>query len=107
MEQASTRFTFTYDYNQLYIYDAGRDWKNAANEYLDALDAANEAGLTVGTASAMVDVLMPRQENFCAALELRMCSRRLRPLTRPTISLSSISRQSPGGWPWKARAAPV
>ena len=59
-----------YDYNQLYIYDARREFSEDANEYLDALDAANRAGLTVGVASGVVDVLMPRQENSAAALEL-------------------------------------
>ena len=59
-----------YDYGQLYIYDAAREFSREANEYLDALDAATAAGLTVGVASGLVDVLMPRQENFAAALEL-------------------------------------
>ena len=59
-----------YDYGQLYIYDAAREFSRDANEYLDALDAATAAGLTVGVASGLVDVLMPRQENFAAALEL-------------------------------------
>jgi hypothetical protein len=35
-----------YDYGQLYIYDAAREFSRDANEYLDALDAATAAGLT-------------------------------------------------------------
>ena len=61
--------TVAYDYNQLYIYDAGREFSEDANEYLDALDDMNRAGLAVRVASGLVDVLMPRQENFAAALE--------------------------------------
>lgn len=59
-----------YDYNQLYLYDAAHGFSTEGNEYLDALDAATRAGLTVGAASGIVDVLMPRQENFAAKLEL-------------------------------------
>lgn len=61
---------FAYDYNQLYIYDAARDFSDAGNPYLDALDAAAASGLTVGVASGVVDVLMPRQENFSAVIEV-------------------------------------
>ena len=49
---------------------ARREFSADRNEYLDDPDAATRAGLTVGVASGVVDVLMPRQENFAAALEL-------------------------------------
>lgn len=66
---------FAYDYNQLYVYDvAGLDLSGEANPYLDALDAATASGLTVGKASGVVDVLMPRQENFSAALEFALAT---------------------------------
>src|SRR3954462_7443703 len=58
---------FIYDYGQLYLYDAGAG-PEGDNAYLDALDAATESGLTVGAASGIVDVLMPRQENFSAEI---------------------------------------
>lgn len=45
---------------------AGRG--RSRHEYLDALDAANEAGISVGARSGVVDVLMPRREHL-AALE--------------------------------------
>lgn len=63
---------FAYDYNQLYLYDAGLalDFPADDNPYLDALDAATQSGLTVGAASGVVDVLMPRQENFSAVIEV-------------------------------------
>jgi hypothetical protein len=59
-----------YDYNQLYIYDAGREFSEDANEALDALDAMKRDGLTVGVVSGFVDVLMPRQDNFAVNLAL-------------------------------------
>ena len=59
---------FAYDYGQLYVYDAGLGLLTDGNPYLDALDAATGAGLTVGEASGVVDVLMPRQENFGAEI---------------------------------------
>ena len=65
-------FEFDYDYNQLYLYDAAREWSVEDNPYLDALDAANEAGLTIGARSEIVDVLMPRQENFGAMMEVML-----------------------------------
>lgn len=61
---------FVYDYGQLYLYDAEREWSPNAYEYLDVLDAANAAGSTVGASSGVVGVLMPRQENFDAQLEV-------------------------------------
>jgi hypothetical protein len=64
--------TLAYDYNQLYIYDAGREFSEDANEYLDALDAMKRAGLAVGEASGVVDVLMPRQDNFAVTLALKV-----------------------------------
>lgn len=72
MAQRGRLETFAYDYNQLYVYDAGRERPAEGNEYLDALDAANEAGLSVGARSGVVDVLMPRRENFAAAVEVRV-----------------------------------
>jgi hypothetical protein len=58
-----------YDYGQLYVYDAA-GFPDEGNPYLDALDAAVALGLTVGTAAGVVDVLMPRQENFGAAIDV-------------------------------------
>ena len=71
MGQPGEPFEFAYDYNQLYLYDAALERAPAGNEYLDALDAATESGLTVGARSGIVDVLMPRQENFAATIEVR------------------------------------
>lgn len=70
MEPQTEALTIAYDYNQLYLYDAAHELSTDGNDYLDALDAATRAGLTVGAASGIVDVLMPRQENFAAKLEL-------------------------------------
>ena len=64
------RLTFAYDYSQLYVYDAGREAAGEGNEYLDALDTLTRAGSTVAAASGVVDVLMPRQDNFSAGLEV-------------------------------------
>lgn len=72
MAQPGEPFEFAYDYNQVYIYDAARQRPSEGNEYLDALDAATESGLTVGARSGIVDVLMPRQENFAATIEVRL-----------------------------------
>jgi len=66
------RLTFEYDFNQLYLYDAAFERPAEGNEYLDALDAANEAGLTVGARSGVVDLLMPRRENFAATIDVRV-----------------------------------
>lgn len=66
---------FAYDYNQLYLYDAAEDLSAADNPYLDALDAATQAGLTVGAASGVVDVLMPRQDNFSATIDIAIVDR--------------------------------
>jgi hypothetical protein len=65
-----TSLTFAYDYGQLYLYDSAIVFPETSNAYLDALDAANEAGLSVGVRSGVVDVLMPRQDNFAAPLEV-------------------------------------
>jgi hypothetical protein len=70
--QLEEPFEFAYDYNQLYLYDAGREHPLEGNEYLDALEAATESGLTVGARSGIVDVLMPRQENFAAVIEVKI-----------------------------------
>ena len=66
------RLTFAYDFSQLYLYDAARERSPEGNEYLDALDAANEAGLTIGARSGVVDLLMPRRENFAATIDIRV-----------------------------------
>lgn len=70
VQSTSKRLTLAYDYNQLYLSDAAHELSADGNDYLDALDAATRAGLTVGAASGIVDVLMPRKENFSAELEL-------------------------------------
>ena len=72
MPQPGEPFQFAYDYNQLYLFDAALERPVDGNEYLDALDAATDAGLTVGARSGIVDVLMPRQENFAATIEVRL-----------------------------------
>ena len=61
---------FVYDYGQLYLYDTTAGVSADGNPYLDALDAATESGLSAGAASGVVDVLMPRQENFGAEIEV-------------------------------------
>jgi hypothetical protein len=66
MDEAKRQLTISYDFSQLYFYDSALERAPGGNEYLDALDAANEAGLTVGARSGVVDVLMPRRENFAA-----------------------------------------
>jgi hypothetical protein len=68
--QPGESFEFAYDYNQLYLYDAARSMDG--DEYLDALDAMTESRSTVGARSGLVDVLMPRQENFAATIEVRL-----------------------------------
>jgi hypothetical protein len=72
MAQPGEQFEFAYDYNQLYLYDAARERPVDGNEYLDALDAATETGLTVGARSEIIDVLMPRQDNFGARIEVKL-----------------------------------
>jgi hypothetical protein len=73
MAEAGKPFEFAYDYHQLYLYDADRQSSDDDdNGYLDALDAATETGLTVGARSEIVDVLMPRQENFGAMIEVSL-----------------------------------
>jgi hypothetical protein len=59
-----------YDYGQLYVYDAALAISTDGNPYLDALDAATESGLTCGTTAGLVDLLMPRQENFGAEIDV-------------------------------------
>ena len=66
----TSELTLAYDYNQLYLRDAAHELSADGNDYLDALDAATRAGLTVGAAAGVVDVLMPRQENFSAGLDV-------------------------------------
>ena len=61
---------FAYDYSQLYLYDAANSLAEEGNPYIDALDAATESGLSIGAASGVVDVLMPRQENFSAEIDI-------------------------------------
>jgi hypothetical protein len=70
------RVEFAYDYSQLYLYDAETGFGLEANAYLDALDAATATGLTVGASSGVVDVLMPRRENFGASMHIRVASER-------------------------------
>jgi len=70
VESTPKTLTVAYDYNQLYLYDAAHEVSADGNDYIDALDAATRAGQTIGAASGVVDVLMPRQENFSAKLEL-------------------------------------
>jgi hypothetical protein len=72
MAEPGTPFEFAYDYGQLYLYDGGREWPADDNGYLDALAAATETGLTVGARSGIVDVLMPRQENFKATIKVKL-----------------------------------
>src|SRR6267143_1190669 len=72
MAETGEPFEFEYDYNQLYLYDADRRWSGDDNAYLDALDAMTETGLTVGARSGIVDLLMPRQENLRAMIEVRL-----------------------------------
>ena len=72
MAELSRRVTVSYDFNQLYLYDAERERWEEGNEYLDALAAAKETGLTVGARSGVVDVLMPRRENFGAILAIQV-----------------------------------
>ena len=66
------RLEFAYDYNQVYLYDAATDFGSEENAYVDALDAATATGLTVGVSAGVVDVLMPRQENFGATMDVRV-----------------------------------
>lgn len=68
------RVEFAYDHNQLYLYDAETDFGPEANAYVDALDAATATGLTVGVSAGVVDLLMPRRENFGASVEVRGAS---------------------------------
>jgi hypothetical protein len=63
---------FAYDYSQLYLYDAETDFDADRNLYLDALDAATATGLSVGACSGLVDILMPRQENFGASMTVHV-----------------------------------
>ena len=72
----TARVEFAYDYNQLYLYDAETDLGPEANAYLDALDVATRTGLTVGASGGVIDVLMPRQENFGASMDVRVASDR-------------------------------
>ena len=86
---------FAYDYGQLYIYDATTGVSADGNPYLDALDAATESGLSIGAASGVVDVLMPRQENFSAEIEL-MITRSPRPLEESADHIIEFDLESSG-----------
>ena len=55
---------FAYDYRQVYLYDAAMKWSDDSDEYLRALDDAERRGSTVGLAGGLVDIVMPRQDNF-------------------------------------------
>ena len=72
MPELGAPFQFVYDYGQLYLFDAAREWSPSENAYIAALDAATESGLSVGVHAQVVDVLMPRQENFGAVAELTL-----------------------------------
>jgi hypothetical protein len=61
---------FAYDYSQVYLYDAGREWSENSDEFLNALDDAQSRGLSVGLAAGFVDILMPRQHNFHCPLSV-------------------------------------
>jgi hypothetical protein len=65
--------TFVYDYGQVYLYDADRSWSKDSAEFLQALDDARSRGLSVGVADDLVDILMPRQDNFEAELVVEEC----------------------------------
>ncbi len=86
---------FAYDYGQLYIYDATTGVSADGNPYLDALDAATESGLSIGAASGVVDVLMPRQENFSAEIEF-MITRSPRPLEESADHIIEFDLESSG-----------
>jgi hypothetical protein len=86
---------FAYDYGQLYIYDATSDVSADGNPYIDALDAATESGLSVGVASGIVDVLMPRQENFGAEIEV-MIAGSPRPIEESADHIVEFDLESSG-----------
>lgn len=67
------RLTFSYDYGQVYLYDAARAWRDDNTDvYLEALADAESRGLSVGAADGLVDLLMVRQDNFQAPLQLEV-----------------------------------
>jgi hypothetical protein len=105
VEPPSRGLTLAYDYNQLYLRDAAHELSTDGNDYLDALDAATRAGLTVGAAAGIADVLMPRQENFSAKLEVnitkkvgrgRSRSRSRLGTTAPASAASTLTLPRPG-----------
>jgi hypothetical protein len=67
------RLTFAYDYAQVYLYDSARPWPDDdTNVFMDALDDANARGLSVGMSDGLVDLLMVRQDNSEAPLQLEV-----------------------------------
>ena len=61
--------SFVYDYGQVYLYDAAGV---GSVDFLAALEDSTRTGLSVGVADGLVDLLMPLQWNFSAALSLEM-----------------------------------
>ena len=75
VEPAPKSLILAYDYNQLYLRDAAHELSPDGNAYLDVLDAATRADLTVGAASGdHRSVLIPRAGDFAANLELSTMS---------------------------------
>ncbi|MFN2460304.1 MAG: hypothetical protein ABR591_06425 [Candidatus Velthaea sp.] len=70
VNEAQFETTFVYDFGQVYLYDAAAPLSENADEYVDALDAANASSMSVGIAGPLVDILMPRRENFAAPLSV-------------------------------------
>jgi hypothetical protein len=70
MGQGTRSLTFGYDFNQLYLHDG--ELPDEGNPYLEALDDANENGRSIGLKSGVVDILMPRRENFAASMQFRL-----------------------------------
>ena len=75
--ETTRQLIFEYDYHQLYLYDQDLvTWPEDDTFclYRDALDDAYKQGLKIGMAGGLVDLLMVRETNFEAALELEICS---------------------------------
>lgn len=72
MRLSSCDVRFVYDYGQVYLHDAERTWAEGYPEYVSALDDARARALSIGLADDLVDVLMPRQENFSARLSVEV-----------------------------------
>jgi hypothetical protein len=68
----SRELRFVYDFGQLYLHDADRSWSEGYNEYLAALDDARAHDLSVGVSAGVVDLLMPRQDNFSTPLRVEV-----------------------------------